>query len=327
MNATDDTEPTAADLQPRGAAPIDVLDDVARLLRESRSERTWKAYESDLRAWRSWCDDNDVDPFPASTETLVWWLQSQAAQGYAAATISRRLVTIRQAHRRGGFDDPTDSEAVRTVWQGVRRRLGTAQRQVKPITIETLRRLVSTCGEDLAGRRDRALLVVGFAGGFRRSEVAALEVADVERHDDGLVVNLRRSKTDQEGAGRRVGLPYGSNPETCPVRTLEAWLEAAAIEDGPLFRPVTMHGRLGARALSGRAVAEIVKRRVLAAGLDPTRYSGHSLRAGLVTSAALAGASEITIARQTGHRSMTVLRRYVREADMFRANAAGVVGL
>jgi site-specific recombinase XerD len=311
----------------RSEVPPDVLDDVAELLRGSRSERTWRAYESDLRAWRGWCDDHDVDPLPATPETLVWWLQSQAAQGYAVATIARRLVTIRQAHRKVGHPCPTDDQAVRTVWQGVRRRLGTAQLQVAPVTIETLRRLVSTCDDDLAGRRDRALLVVGFAGGFRRAEVAALEVADVEEHDDGLVVTLRRSKTDQEGAGRRLGLPYGSNPETCPVRTLRAWLEGSAIEAGPIFRPVTMHGRIGDRAMSGRAVAEVVKRRARAAGLDPTRYSGHSLRAGLVTSAALAGASEIMIARQTGHRSMAVLRRYVREADMFRANAAAAVGL
>lgn len=307
--------------------PLDALDDIAELLRESRSERTWKAYESDLRAWRAWCVEHQVQPLPATSEALVWWLQSQAAQGYAVATIARRLVTIRQAHVRAGHPSPTDAEAVRTVWAGVRRRLGTAQRQVAPITVETLRRLVSTCGADLAGHRDRALLVVGFAGGFRRAEVAAVTVDDVETHDDGLVVIVRRSKTDQEGAGRRVGLPYGSNPDTCPVRTLSAWLDAAGIDAGPVFRPVTMHGRMGERALSGRAVAEVVKRRALAAGLDASRYSGHSLRAGLVTSAAMAGASELAIARQTGHRSMAVLRRYVREADLFRANAAAAVGL
>lgn len=307
--------------------PTDVLADVAELLRESRSARTWQAYESDLRAWRRWCADNEVDPLPVSSETVVWWLQSQAAQGYAVSTISRRMVTIRQAHRKAGHPDPTDDEGVRTVWQGVRRRLGTAQRQAKPIIIETLRRLVDVLDDDLAGLRDRALLVVGFAGGFRRSEVAALTVDDVERHEGGLVVLIRRAKGDQEGRGRRVGLPYGSNPATCPVRTLTAWLDAAEIEEGPIFRPVTMHGRMGSRALSGRAVAEIIKRTVLRAGLDPTRFSGHSLRAGLVTSAAAAGASEISISQQTGHRSMAILRRYVREADPFRTNAATVVGL
>lgn len=313
--------------RPSLLVPRDVLDDVAQLLQESRSPRTWAAYESDLRAWRRWCGDNDVDPLPVTSETIVWWLQSQAAQGYAVSTIARRLVTIRQAHRRGGFPDPTDDEGVRTVWSGVRRRLGTAQRQVKPITIETLRRLSDALDDDLAGLRDRALLVVGFAGGFRRSEVAALTVEDVEITEGGLVVLLRRSKGDQEGRGRKVGLPYGSKPQTCPVRTLAAWMDAADISEGPIFRAVSMHGRVGTYAISGRAVAEIVKRTVLRAGLDPTRFSGHSLRAGLVTSAAAAGASEIAISQQTGHRSMAILRRYIRESDPFRTNAAMVVGL
>lgn len=160
-----------------------------------------------------------------------------------------------------------------------------------------------------------------------RSELTALTVNDVESHADGLVVTVRRSKTDQEAAGQRVGIPYGSNPRTCPVRTLDAWCVAAKVEEGPLLRPVDRHGNVACRHLSGRAVAEIVKRRADAVGLASDQFSGHSLRAGLATSAAAAGATEVAIARQTRHQSMAVLRRYIREGGLFRTNAATVVGL
>lgn len=307
--------------------PTAVAEDVAQLLTHTKAPATWRAYRAEWNGFARWCRTRGLDPLPATVETVVWWLQDQAAQGYAVSTIARRLVTIGQAHRKAGHEPPTSTEPVRAVWAGVRRRLGTAQRQVAPATIEVLRRMVATCDDRPGGIRDRALLVVGFAGAFRRSEVAALDVEDLEYRPDGVVVTLRRSKTDQEGAGRRIGLPYGSNPDTCPIRTLDAWTATAGVDRGALFRPVDRHGNIAARYLSGRAVAEIVKRRAAAAGLDPADYSGHSLRAGFATSAAAAGATETAIARQTGHRSMAVLRRYIREGDIFRTNAATVVGL
>lgn len=309
------------------AVPQHVAEDVADLLTDTKAPATWKAYRTEWAGFVDWCNAHDRDPLPADTETMVWWLRDQAAAGYAVSTIARRLVTIGQAHDRAGFDRPTADRAVKAVWAGVRRRVGTAQRRVSPLTIERLRAIVAACDDDTAGLRDRALLVVGFAGAFRRSEVVALTTDDVEVTEDGLVVDLRRSKTDQEGAGRRIGLPYGSNPDTCPVRTLQAWLDHAGIEGGPLFRAVDRHGNIGSRKLSGHAVANIVKRRCAQVGLDPADYSGHSMRAGFATSAAAAGATETSIARQTGHKSMQVLARYIREGDMFRTNAATVVGL
>jgi integrase len=168
--------------------------------------------------------------------------------------------------------------------------------------------------------------LTGFAGAFRRSELVALDFEDVRSSSDGLVVTLRRSKTDQEGEGRKIGIPYGSNPETCPVRSLKAWLEAAAIESGALFRSITRHGKIQGR-LSGYAVALIVKKHVGAAGLEMAAYSGHSLRAGLATSAAIAGASERSIMAQTGHRSSAMVRRYIRDSSLFRENAAAKTGL
>jgi integrase len=171
------------------------------------------------------------------------------------------------------------------------------------------------------GARDRSLLLVGFAGALRRAELVGLDVEDLAWTEDGLVVTLRRSKTDQEGEGRRVAIPLGSTPETCAARSLRRWLEVAKVSDGPVFRVVTRHGHVGAR-LTSHSVARIVKRAAKAAGLDPSQLSGHSLRAGLATAAAKAGKSERSIMAQTGHRSVAMVRRYIREADLFVDNAA-----
>ena len=176
------------------------------------------------------------------------------------------------------------------------------------------------------GKRDRALLLVGFAGAFRRSELVSLDVADVAFDPNGLTIRLRRSKTDQEGEGRKVGLPYGSNLATCPVRALQEWLHVAAITNGALFVGINRHGTPQGR-LSACAVALIVKKVVAAAGLNPDLYAGHSLRAGLATSAAMAGVSERSIMAQTGHKSVMMVRRYIRDGSLFRENAAAGIGL
>jgi integrase len=187
--------------------------------------------------------------------------------------------------------------------------------------------MIDAAAAGLMGARDRALMLLGFAGAFRRSELGALDVADCSFGRDGLTVTLRRSKTDQEGAGRKVGIPYGSNPDTCPVRTLEAWLEAASIASGPVFRSISRHGKLQPGVLSPIDVARVVKKLAERAGLDPAKYAGHSLRAGHATSAAIAGASERSIMNQTGHRSVQMVRRYIRDGILFRENSAGKLGL
>jgi integrase len=162
---------------------------------------------------------------------------------------------------------------------------------------------------------------------MRRSELVALDVADVTETNDGLIVTVTRSKTDQEGEGRQIGIPYGSNPTTCPVRTFDSWLDVSRIDDGPLFRPINRHGKLGDERLSDRAVAMIVKRAAEAAGLDPNVVAGHSLRSGMATSAARAGATEAQIMNQTCHKSLTVLRRYIRRGTLFSDNASAKLGL
>jgi len=182
-------------------------------------------------------------------------------------------------------------------------------------------RAVAVMREDLVGLRDRALLLVGFSGAFRRSELVGLNVEDCEFSDDGLTITLRRSKTDQEAAGRKIGIPRGSSPETCPVRALRAWMDAASIAEGTLFRSVNRHGHVGER-LSAKRVAIVVKQAAAAVSLDETQFAGHSLRAGLVTSAAIAGRSDRSIMNTTGHRSIAMVQRYVRDASLFRDNAA-----
>jgi integrase len=177
------------------------------------------------------------------------------------------------------------------------------------------------------GIRDRALLLVGFAGAFRRSELVGLNREDVEFVSEGLVTTLRRSKTDQEGHGRKVAVPFGSNLETCPVRALQAWLDISKIASGAIFHPINRHGRIQPGRLSGEAVAIVVKRYAAACGKDASHFAGHSLRAGLATQAAIAGVSERSIMNQTGHRSTAMVRRYIRDGSLFRDNAAGRVGL
>jgi integrase len=216
---------------------------------------------------------------------------------------------------------------VKQFLQGLRRELGVAPVRKKPVLVADLQEILKQVPDSVLGKRDRALLLVGFTGAFRRSELVGLNVEDLEEMRDGMVVHIRRSKTDQEGEGRKLGIPPGAEESTCPVRALAEWRTAAGLNSGPLFRSVNRHGQvLGAR-LSGEGVAMVVKRYIEKLGYDPAQFAGHSLRSGLATSAAAAGKSERAIMNQTGHRSVTTLRRYIRDGNLFRENAAGGIGL
>ena len=290
---------------------------------DAKAGATKKAYAGDWERFTAWCQENRAVELPARPTVIGAYVAHLAQIGRKAATIERALVSISQAHKLAGITpSPTSSAAVQETLKGVRRSLGVAQRQVSPLVVEHLRRLVTELPSSLIGLRDRAVLLVGFASALRRSELVSLAVADIEDVPEGLVLMVRRSKTDQEGVGRRVGIPFGAQPETCPVRALRAWLEAAAISEGPLFRAVDRHGRVGTKALSDKAVAEVVKRATTRAGYDAKAFSGHSLRAGFVTAAAAAGKSERAIMNQTGHRSERMVRRYIRDGRLFVGNAA-----
>lgn len=300
-------------------------EDARDYIAASRAENTNRAYRVGWTQFEAWCSRHRRNAMPADPETVALYVADIAAR-LKPATIDARLAAISAAHRAAGHESPTKAEAVRLVRRGVRRTLGTAQRQVRPVTVADLRKMVAYAGDHPAGHRDRALLLLGFAGALRRSELVALDVEDVTASADGLTLRLRRSKTDQEGQGRVVGIPYGSNPATCPVRAWQRWL-ASGIESGPAFRPVDRKGRVGGERLGARSVAEIVKRHAAAAGLDPEQVAGHSLRAGLATAAAAAGVPERVIAATTGHKGTAMLRRYIREGSLFRENAAAEVGL
>jgi integrase len=213
---------------------------------------------------------------------------------------------------------------VRATLRGIKRTLGTAQREAKPLLRDDLFLVLDRIGNDTKAIRDRALLLLGFAGGFRRSELVNLDNDDVEHVRQGLVVTIRRSKTDQEGVGRKIGIPHGRTRH-CPVAALDSWLATSGTEWRPIFRSVDRRGHIHAERLSGEAVSLIVKERVAVAGIDPSGFSGHSLRAGFATSAAQMAVPILKIRAQTGHASDAMLARYVRDGELFVGNAAGAL--
>lgn len=298
---------------------------------ESKARRTREAYRYQARTFAAWCEARQLEALPAEPATLAAYLASRAEAGWKAASIGLALTAIGQAHKAAGYASPAAHPAVAATWAGIRRTLGTAQRRAAPATVDAIRAMVEALpglGESptIGALRDRALLVLGFAGAFRRSELVALEVADLAFRAEGLVVTVRRSKTDQEGAGANVAIPFGANPATCPVGAVRAWLKAAGIADGFVFRAVDRHGHVG-EGLAGAEVARIVKRAATRAGLDASRFSGHSLRAGLATTAAKQGKGDRSIMAQGRWSSRAMVDRYVREANLFRDNASAGIGL
>lgn len=291
------------------------------LAANSLSDNTRRSYDDCWRRFAAWCRERRVECLPADPVTVATWVGSC---GLSLSSIRVTLAAVGYAHRLAGYDSPTTATAVRATVRGLGREQGTAQRQVRPLRLAQLRRVLEPIPADRLGLRDRGILLLGFAGAFRRSELAALDLGDLDWVDEGLVVTIRRSKTDQESRGRRVAIPYGSDLLTCPVRNIQRYLKQRAV-DGLVGAPVFLSKTH--RRLSGAAIAAIVKRRAAAAGVDARDLSGHSLRAGFATEAAAQGASERAIARQTGHRNLQTLRRYIREGTLWRENAATKLGL
>jgi integrase len=318
----------ASELRARLGATAERARDFAE---RARATSTRRAYRHDWRHFSAWCDEHGLPALPAAPETVALYLADLAGRPEPerpkVATLARRLAAIARAHRDAGADSPVRRAPADIVWRGIRRELGAAPAGKTPLLTADVRRMVEYLPDGLAGARDRALLVIGFAGAFRRSELVALDVADVRRGPHGLTIVIRRSKTDQEGHGRLVGLPAGAHALTCPVRAYTDWLAIGGITRGPVFRPVTRYDTLRSTRLTDQSVALIVKRAAVGAGLDPAPYGGHSLRAGLATAAAQAGVGERAIMAQTGHRSVLMVRRYIREGSLFRDNAAAALGL
>jgi site-specific recombinase XerD len=303
------------------------LADAENFVRAAKAANTVTAYRSDWRSFENFCRARDVSALPAAPATVAAYA-ADAASRLKANTIERHLAAISQAHQLAGVPNPVEEKVVRTVMAGIRRAKGTAQKGKEPLSAELLRKMISRMPDDLRATRDRALLLVGFAGAFRRSELVALRYEDIRFADEGVVITIPRSKTDPEGEGHAIGVPYGSHPESCPVRALENWLERSNIICGYLFTRIgRWGGEVTGRGISDHQLAKIIKRLARSAGLDADAFSGHSLRSGLATAAAEGGATERSIMDQTRHRSLKQVRKYIRRGSLFRDNAAARTGL
>lgn len=305
LNINDKLQLTALNLQ------------VEKYIHSALSANTRIAYQNDLAHFIGWGGS-----IPASSEMVSQYLACYANLN-APATLSRRIVSINRAHTSQNLPSPTNADLVKATLRGIRRTVGTKQRQVEPLLKDDLVKVVSSL-VGFRGFRDRALLLIGFAGALRRSELAGLQFSDIEFVEHGLMIYLRHSKTDQEGEGRKIAIPYGRGM-VCPVIALKEWLAISNISHGPLFRQVIGNSKVAGSALSSHAVAIIVKKYAALLKLDASKFSGHSLRAGLVTSAAQAGVSTWKIKQQTGHKSDAMLNRYIRDAKLFIDNAAGLI--
>jgi site-specific recombinase XerD len=302
-----------------GALTTAEIDTTLGFAAAEKAAATRAAYASDWRDFAAWAALRGATALPAHAGMVAAYLSHLASTGRKASTIGRRAAAIAYRHKLAGYEPPTSQEGVRAVLRGIRRTLGAAREGKAPATADILTAMLALCPATLVGYRDRALLALGFAGAFRRSELVALEVADLSEVPDGLRVRIRRSKTDQEGEGAEIAIPRGYRLR--PVEAVQTWLDSAGITEGPVFRPVAKGGRLQDAPLTPHSAAQIVKRYAERAGLDPTAYAGHSLRSGFLTSAAEAGASVFKMTEVSRHKSVDVLRGYVRRADLFREHA------
>lgn len=356
-----------------GSVPDHLLAQVRNFQRSSVAENTIRAYASDWRAFAEWCSANHLVALPAEPITVASYLarsanlvDSAGDQYYAAGTIGRWLAAINWAHEVAGQTKPgSDREVARTL-QGIRRERGRPLDQKAPLLIDELRAALKAIERNahpsgVIGHRDTGLLVFGFAGAFRRSELASLAVSDITRHhEDGLYVMVRKSKTDQLSRGMRKALPYGTDPITCPPCAFVRWIRVLhSTTEGeeqlrktlsqsnvvvhvcrdalpeiskfgptePIFRPITYTGRPMNRPINGTVVNDVVKRRVAAIGLNSDIYGAHSLRAGFVTQAMRSGSSHNAIMRQTGHKNPATVEIYAREKNPLMNNAVANVGL
>jgi site-specific recombinase XerD len=328
----DEKKVEAENLDAIVVAPAAELGELASLVevareyeRNAKTRNTRRAYAADWAAFQAWCDRKRVESLPATLGNVATYLSDLAAHGrdgrkLRASTITRALSGIVYYHRQNGFVLDVKHQQLRDVLKGIRRDLKVAPVQKTPIGDEELVAIMGALGSTLFDLRDRAIICLGWNGAFRRSELCALDVEDVAFHSEGAVVHVKQSKTDQEGKGDYIGIPSAANPALCPVLAVRAWLAAAGHVDGALFRAVGV-GCVGDR-LEGRSVALIVKRAALRAGLDPSKFAGHSLRSGLATTAAEHGVSLESIMRQGRWRSAEVALRYIRPATLFKNNAA-----
>jgi site-specific recombinase XerD len=308
-----------SDLAPITDLRSPISESASRYARAEKADATRRAYAKDFQsfvAWRVACACVPAATFPASAGEVADYLAHCADCGLTVSTIQRRAAAIAHAHKQLGFEPPTASDRVKAVLRGIRRTCGVGARSAKAAaTADIVLKMVKRIPDTLAGRRDRALILLGFAAALRRSELVGLDVGAIGRVDAGVIVGLGKSKTDQEGRGAEVPVPHGFKLKT--IEALDAWLCAGCLSEGPLFRRIGKGGRLLPGRLTDQSVALIIKKWALRAGLDPKLFSGHSLRAGFVTSALQAKADLFKVMDVTRHRSVDTLRKYDRRAKAF----------
>ncbi len=295
----------------------------------SKSENTINAYESDWDDFVYWCELNKTIAFPATPETIANYI-NDLADNAKANTISRRISAISENFNASGIpDNPCKSSLVKSALRGIRRLKGTYQQGKTPILLEDLEDIFEEMDsldlDPIVKLRDKAILLVGFMGAFRRSELSAIEVENLSFSPQGMEIFVEASKADQEGQGAVVAIPYIENAEFCAVRALKEWLRYYGIKSGPIFRGFTKKMTLRKTAISDKSIAEIVKKYVSLIGLDPQMYGAHSLRHGFATTAAAFGVEERNIMRQTRHHSVNMVRRYINEASRFENNAINTI--
>lgn len=301
----------------------------AEFLRASRATATRAAYASDWRQFTAWIESHGLDPLPADPRMVALWISHMARSlQRKPGSIRRMLTAIGTIHRSAGHPNPCDQEIVREEMRGIANTLGVRPKRAAPLLIPHLEALVASMGSGLRAARDRAILLVGWSGALRRSEIAALQAEDLTFLDKGVSVLIRRSKTDQQGKGEHVALFYAVRTALCPVRALQDWMREAQLTEGPLFVRLSGHRhtpQLIADPLSPEMIRYVVQTWTARAGVQPEQigavFSAHSLRAGFITEAARNGRAEWTIAKQSRHKSADVLRSYIRVADTFEGNA------
>jgi site-specific recombinase XerD len=294
-------------------------------LKNSKAINTVRAYRSDFSDFGLFCAKNGFKSLPTEPKIVSLYITYLSTKAFKMSTLKRRLVSIGVIHKLKGHYLDTKHPTIIENIMGIKRRKGSSQKSKKPILINNLKKIVDAIDqqkkEEIKKIRDRSIILIGFSGGFRRNELVSLDHEDLDFVPEGLKINLKKSKTDQFGEGLIKGLPYFDNLQYCPVLSIQKWLEISNIVSGPLFRRFTKGSNLSEYRLTDQSVALIIKEYLKLAGIDNKNYSGHSLRSGFATSAAESGAEERTIMAMTGHKSTEMVRRYIKEANLFKNNA------
>ena len=294
-------------------------------LKSSKASNTIRAYKSDFNDFGAFCSKHGFKSLPTEPKILALYLTYLTNKDAKMSTLRRRLVSISMIHKHKGHYLDTKHPVIIENLMGIKRRKGSIQIGKKPILINHLKSIIHVINEqkieEIKKLRDKSIILIGFGGGFRRTELISIDHEDLEFVPEGLKITIRRSKTDQLGEGMIKGLPYFANEIYCPVSSLKKWLEISKVKSGPIFRRFSKGSILTDKRLTDQSVVLLMKKYLNLAGIESKNFAGHSLRAGFATVAAESGADERSIMAMTGHKTSQMVRRYIKEANIFKNNA------